>query len=259
MPEHAATLAGAALPRPAAGAPALLPARVRDLVLEIDGQRVIDGIGLSLEPGPLTVIMGPVGAGKSLLLRLLHGLITPSAGHIAWGGTASVDQARARQAMVFQSPVLLRRSVGANIDFALTLAGPAAPGRRAGRRAALLRHVGLGHRADQPARQLSGGEKQLLALARALARDPEMLFLDEPTSSLDPASVLRIEAIVRAAHRAGTKIIFVTHDIGQARRLADEVIFLHHGRVLEHAPADAFFDHPASPEAADYLAGRLVP
>lgn len=237
------------------GAVPILPLTVNDLVLDIQGRRVIDGIGLSLQRGPLTVIMGPVGAGKSLLLRLLHGLIGPTRGAITWGETTSADQARARQAMVFQSPILLRRSVAANIDFALKLNRPAS----AARRVTLLKHVGLDHRAELPAKHLSGGEKQLLALARALARDPEVLFLDEPTSSLDPVSVQRIEEIVRSASHAGTKVIFVTHDIGQARRLADEVIFLHHGRVVEHSPAARFFDQPVSAEAADYLAGRLVP
>jgi tungstate transport system ATP-binding protein len=156
--------------------------------------------------------------------------------------------------MVFQRPVLLRRSVAANIDFALSLRGGGAPGRRA----EILDHVGLGEYAPRPARLLSGGEQQRLALARALALEPEVLFLDEPTASLDPASVLMIETIVREAHAAGTKIVFVTHDVGQARRLADEVVFIHRGRVREHTDAARFFDRPESQEARDYLAGRIV-
>ena len=156
--------------------------------------------------------------------------------------------------MVFQRPVLLRRSVAANIDFVLGLRGKAT----AGRRSDILELVGLSDRARQPARLLSGGEQQRLALARALALAPDVLFLDEPTASLDPASVQWIEEIVRTAQDRGTKIIFVTHDIGQARRLGDEIVFVHRGRVLEHTPAQRFFEAPASDEARDYLNGRII-
>ncbi|MEM1048492.1 MAG: ATP-binding cassette domain-containing protein [Pseudomonadota bacterium] len=227
---------------------------VRGLTLEIKGERLVDGIDLSLPSDALTVIMGPNGAGKSLLLRLLHGLIAPSAGSIAWGGLPLDAAVRARQAMVFQRAVLLRRSVAANIEFVLKLK------RGAGgtRRDALLRHVGLFEKRHQPARLLSGGEQQRLALARALATDPDMLFLDEPTANLDPASVALIEDTVVDAHRRGTKVIFVTHDIGQARRLADEIVFMHRGRVVEHAAADRFLCDPDSEAAQAYLDGRIV-
>ena len=232
----------------------MFPAEARKLVLDVDGTRLIDGIDLRLRPGPVTVVMGPNGAGKSLLLRLLHGLIQPTSGNITWGGQALDDDIRRRQAMVFQRPVLLRRSVAANIDFVLGLRGKAT----AGRRADILELVGLSDRARQPARLLSGGEQQRLALARALALAPDVLFLDEPTASLDPASVQWIEEIVRTAQDRGTKIIFVTHDIGQARRLGDEIVFVHRGRVLEHTPAKRFFEAPASDEARDYLNGRII-
>jgi len=232
----------------------LLPGEARGLVLEAGGARLVDGVDLTLGPGRITVLMGPNGAGKSLLLRLLHGLIAPSGGTVRWAGRAPDDSVRRRQAMVFQRPVLLRRSVAANVDFALALRGGGTPARRA----ELLDRVGLGGQARLPARLLSGGEQQRLALARALALAPEILFLDEPTASLDPASVLTIETIVREAHAAGAKIVFVTHDVGQARRLADEVVFLHRGRVCEHTAATEFFDRPASQEARDYLAGRIV-
>jgi len=232
----------------------LLPAEARGLGLEIDGRRLVDGVDLTLRAGMITVLMGPNGAGKSLLLRLLHGMIAPTAGTVRWAGNPPDEAVRRRQAMVFQRPVLLRRSVAANIDFALGLRG----GGAAGRRDAILDHVGLAGHAARPARLLSGGEQQRLALARALVLEPEVLFLDEPTASLDPASVLRIETIVREAHAAGTKIVFVTHDVGQARRLADEVIFIHRGRVREHAAAVRFFDQPESREARGYLAGRIV-
>jgi tungstate transport system ATP-binding protein len=232
----------------------LLPLETRKLVLDRDGKRLIDGIDLTLTSGALTVLMGPNGAGKSLLLRLLHGLIAPTSGEIRWADEPMSSALRLRQGMVFQRPVLLRRSVAANLDFALGLRGATARERRD----QLLERVGLLDRARQPARLLSGGEQQRLALIRALALDPDVLFLDEPTASLDPASVLMIEQVVRAAYQNGTKIIFVTHDLGQARRLADEVVFLHRGQLLEQAPADQFFAAPRSEFARAYLEGRLV-
>ena len=150
--------------------------------------------------------------------------------------------------------MLLRRSVAANIDFVLRLRGRADPGRRQ----EILDHAGLAAHADQPARLLSGGEQQRLAMARALATEPDVLFMDEPTSNLDPASTLVIEEIAKAARDRGTKIIFITHDMGQARRLADDVVFVHKGKVLEHSPAETFFTQPASTEAGDYMAGKII-
>lgn len=232
----------------------LLPLETEKLTLERDGRLLIDRIDLALTSGGITVIMGSNGAGKSLLLRLLHGLLSPSAGEIRWGGTSLSPSIRTRQGMVFQRPVLLRRSVAANIDFALGLRKGASQERRD----ALLDRVGLLDRANQPARLLSGGEQQRLALVRALALEPEVLFLDEPTASLDPASVLTIEQVVRAARRSGTKIIFVTHDLNQAKRLADDVVFLHRGQLLEHSPAERFFHAPYSEVARAYLEGRIV-
>ncbi len=232
----------------------LLPLQARGLVLERDGRHLIDNLDLTIHSHAVTVILGANGSGKTLLLRLLHGLITPHAGTIRWGGEDLTKAVRLRQAMVFQRPVLLRRSVAANIDFALALRGHRSPDRRD----ALLDHVGLAARAGQSARQLSGGEQQRLALARALATEPDVLFLDEPTANLDPASVLMIENIVTAAHRSGTKIIFVTHDIAQARRLGGDIVFLDGGRVIEHRAAEDFFAAPATESAQAYLDGRLV-
>ncbi len=233
-------------------APPLIAAS--DLVYAAGGARLIDGVDLALDRSALTVIMGPNGAGKSLLLRLLHGLITPSGGQVRWRGAPMSEASRREQAMVFQRAVLLRRSVAANIDFALKLRGAADPARRD----ALLAHVGLLDMAARPARRLSGGEQQRLALARALATRPAALFLDEPTASLDPASTERIEALVADAKRAGVKIVFVTHDLGQARRLADEIVFLHRGRIAERAAASRFFAAPTTDAARAYLDGRLV-
>lgn len=229
-------------------------AEVRGLVYEVERQRLIDEIDLSLKPGSLTAVLGPNGAGKSLLLRLLHGLIAPTAGLIAWDGEPPGDSLRTRQAMVFQRPVMLRRSVGANIDFALKLRGRAG----AQRRNEILERAGLSALAQQSARHLSGGEQQRLALARALAVEPAVLFLDEPTANLDPAATAAIEDTVRAAHRDGTTVVAITHDLGQARRLNGDVVFMHSGRIVEHTPGEAFFARPASQAARDFIAGRLV-
>ncbi|SPJ22451.1 ATP-binding cassette domain-containing protein [Palleronia abyssalis] len=230
----------------------LLPLSVTGLRLSLGGDAVLDGIDLRLTAGGCTVVMGPNGAGKSLLLKALHGLLTPDAGEVSWNGTRA-PAATARQALVFQTPVLLRRSAAQNLDFVLRARG----GDR-GRVVELLDHVGLADKARTPARRLSGGERQRLALARALATDPEVLLLDEPTASLDPASTLAIERIVAEARDRGMRILFVTHDTGQARRMADDVVFLHRGRVAEHAPADRFFPTPSSQPARDFLAGRIV-
>lgn len=230
----------------------LLPLHIRALTLRLGGATVIDSVDLTLGTTGCTVIMGPNGAGKSLLLKLMHGLLEPTSGRIAWGDHPPA-QVTARQALVFQKPVLLRRSVAANLDFVLS-----ARAKDTARRDALLDDVGLAHKAAQPARLLSGGEAQRLALARALATDPEVLFLDEPTASLDPASVQVIERIVAQVRARGVRVVFVTHDIGQARRMADDVVFLHRGRVTEHSPAATFFAEPASTAAQDYLNGRIV-
>lgn len=232
----------------------LLPVETRGLFLSIDGNKLVDGIDLRLTAGKLTVILGQNGAGKSLLLRLLHGLSPPTGGEILFGGQPMDESIRRHQAMVFQRPVLLRRSVAANIDFVLNLRGDAG----AGRRDALLAEVGLSDKAKQPARLLSGGEQQRLSLARALAHDPKILFMDEPTASLDPASVIMIERIVRAIQGRGAKVVFVTHDLHQARRLAGDILFMHRGRVAEHADAASFFDGPASEVAKAFLEGRVI-
>lgn len=226
--------------------------RMQDVVLRFDADAVLKGVTMDLDVQGCTVIMGPNGAGKSLLLKLMHGLMTPTSGQIMWGAKPPSDVV-SRQALVFQKPVLLRRSVAANIDFVLK-----ARGKDMGLRDGLLEHVGLLHKATQPARLLSGGEAQRLSLARALATEPEVLFLDEPTASLDPASVLAIERIVSDARSRGVRIVWVTHDIGQARRMADDVVFLQAGQVAEHSAAAAFFSEPRSQAARDYLDGRIV-
>lgn len=232
--------------------PDALSLRVRELVLETQGSRLIDGISLDLAARGCTVIMGPNGAGKSLFVKLLHGLMKPSSGEVSWGGRPAQEMTT-RQALVFQKPVLLRRSVAANIDFVLK-----ARGRPRALRDGLLAQVGLSHKAAQPARLLSGGEAQRLALARALASAPDILFLDEPTANLDPASVRAIEEVVQAACAHGLRVIWVTHDTGQARRLADDVLFMHRGRLLEHGSGARFFSDPRTRAARDFLGGRIL-
>ena len=255
MPSPALTndMASMAEEASAASSP-LLPLSTKGLTFEIEGRRLIDKIDLALSTNGLSVVLGPNGAGKSLLLRLLHGLLSPSSGAIHWAGEAMTPAIRARQAMVFQRPVLLRRSVAANIDFVLGLRNQTS----AKRRDALLDRVGLLNQAQQPARLLSGGEQQRLALIRALAPEPKVLFLDEPTASLDPASVLMIEDVVRESQQQGAKVIFVTHDLNQARRIADDVVFLHQGRLIEQSMARDFFKAPASDLAKAYLEGRIT-
>ena len=240
--------------------PPILPLRLEDVAYVADGKRLLDAITLDLEAGPRSIVLGPNGAGKSLLLRLCHGLLRPSAGRGLWqgpAGAAAGDTVRRRQAMVFQRPVLLRRSAAANIDYALSLRGLSRAARRPLVAEALAR-VGLAALSGRPARVLSGGEQQRLALARAWALHPEILFLDEPTASLDPAATRAVEEIIDAFHRAGTKIVMTTHDLGQARRLADEVVFLHQGRIAEQCRAAAFFERPSSPAARAFLTGDLL-
>lgn len=237
--------------------PPILPLSARGLVFRRDGQALIDDVSLDIPAGTVTAVLGPNGAGKSLLLRLLHGLLTPDRGQVLWAGRPADRAIRRRQAMVFQKPVMLRRSVAANLRFGLTSLGMS---RRATADAVAhwLDAAGLAALADRPARLLSGGEQQRLAMVRALIRAPDILFLDEPTASLDPRSVHGIESLVRAAHRSGAKVIIVTHDAAQARRLADDVVFLHRGRVVERRDAEAFFAGPSSPQANAYLDGQLV-
>jgi tungstate transport system ATP-binding protein len=225
----------------------MLPLRIDRLTFAAGGRAIIEDVSLELAAGPSTVILGANGAGKSVLMRLMHGLLPPTAGSISWHSTG-------RQAMVFQRPVMLRRSALANVAYALKVSGAVQSEKIA---MEALQEVGLAHVAHRPARVLSGGEQQRLALARAWALHPEVLFLDEPTANLDPGATREIETVIKAFDASGTKIVMSTHSLGQARRLGDEVIFLHQGRVAERAPIDRFFPQPASPEAAAFVKGEL--
>jgi tungstate transport system ATP-binding protein len=230
----------------------ILPLKLEDVFFVAGGRVIIERISAEIGAGPSTIILGANGAGKSVLMRLMHGLLAPASGKIAWSGA---ETARL-QAMVFQRPVLLRRSALANVTYALKLARvPRAERERLALEA--LESVGLAAFARRPARVLSGGEQQRLALARAWALHPEVLFLDEPTASLDPTASREIERVIQAFDAAGTKIIMATHNLGQARRLGDEVLFLHQGRLVERAPVEQFFSRPASPEAAAFIKGEL--
>lgn len=234
---------------------AILPLRLDEVSFDAGGRTLIDRVSLELGSGPSTVLLGANGAGKSLLMRLMHGLIAPTSGRVAWA-EGDPRSARRRQAMVFQRPVMLRRSALANVVYALTVAG-VPPGERKTVALEALREVGLLQVAGRPARVLSGGEQQRLALARAWALHPEVLFLDEPTANLDPGATREIEKVIQAFDAAGTKIVMSTHNLGQARRLGDEVVFIHAGRIVERAAADRFFPQPASAEAAAFVKGEV--
>jgi tungstate transport system ATP-binding protein len=233
----------------------LLPLALSGIAYTVDGAPILDNIELELAAGPRTVILGPNGAGKSVLMRICHGLLAPTRGTVRWANAERPGEPR-RQAMVFQRPVLLRRSALANLLFALSVAQVPREQRMERARRALDR-VGLEAVAHRPARVLSGGEQQRLALARAWMLEPEVLFLDEPTANLDPGATRQIESIVQSIHDAGTKIVMITHNLGQAQRLGDEVVFIDRGRVLERTVAARFFDSPATAEADAFLKGEL--
>jgi tungstate transport system ATP-binding protein len=222
----------------------------------VGGKTLVDSLTFRLQAGRRTVLLGPNGAGKSLSLRLCHGLLAPTSGSVRWRGPGG-EGARRHQAMVFQRPVLLRRSALRNLTYALAMRGvPRSRRRRLARE--VLERTGLAPLSGRQARVLSGGEQQRIALARAWALRPQVLFLDEPTSSLDPAAAREVEETIHAIHEAGTKIVMTTHDLGQAQRIADEVLFLHRGRLLEQTPAVEFFAQPRTGEARAFLRGELL-
>lgn len=233
----------------------ILPLRLEEVCFVAGGRTILDRASVEIAEGPRTMVLGANGAGKSVLMRLCHGLLEPTSGRVRWNEPDLPGEPR-RQAMVLQRPVMLRRSAIANVELALRAAQ--VPREERGRRAReALERVGLAALAERPARVMSGGEQQRLALARAWALQPQVLFLDEPTANLDPSATREVEAIIQSIHAAGTKIVMSTHNLGQARRLGDEVLFLHQGRLAERAPIDAFFAKPASAEADAFLKGEL--
>ena len=232
-----------------------LPVQFENVGIVAGGVTILESVSLAFTPGAPTVLIGPNGSGKTTLLRAAMGLIKPTCGRVTWAGNDSMSPFR--RAIVFQRPTMLRRSVAANVKYALANAGTPRADWNA-RISELLDLVGMGGLGERPARRLSGGEQQRLALARALARDPELLFLDEPTASLDPAATKTIEDVVRAVVARGIKVVMSTHDLGEARRLAGDVVFIHRGRVIEGGPAAAFFANPRTDEARNFIAGELL-
>ena len=232
----------------------LLPITVDKLILHAGRKTLLDNISVHITQPGITAIMGPNGAGKSLFIRCLHGLSQPDSGQIRFAGQEIRDSHRLRQSLIFQKPVLLRRTVRQNLEFVHALR----PAQNYRDIETALETVGLSGLAEQPAKQLSGGEQQRLALARALMTCPDILFLDEACANLDPASAAQIEALLLEASKKGQKIILITHDIAQARRLADDLIFLHQGQLCEHSPAKDFFARPKSAAAHAYLDGQIL-
>ncbi|MCP4329970.1 MAG: ATP-binding cassette domain-containing protein [Alphaproteobacteria bacterium] len=235
----------------------ILPLSLERLTFDAGGKAILHELTARFGADERTVILGPNGAGKSVLLRICHGLLKPTSGAVRWEGAIGRPNTAHEQAMVFQRPVMLRRSAYANVDYALSLRGVPRERRRE-RVLDALAHTGLSRLADQHARVMSGGEQQRLALARVWALHPQVVFLDEPTANLDPQASRQVERIIDAIHETGSKIIMTTHDLGQARRLSDEVLFLHQGRVLERSPSAAFFDEPATAEAGAFMRGELL-
>jgi tungstate transport system ATP-binding protein len=232
-----------------------LPLVLASLTVKAGAVTILDHVTLTIAAGAPTALIGPNGAGKTTLLRVIMGLVRPNTGSVSWGSRN--DAAQVRRAIVFQRPVMLRRSAAANIAYALGAAG-VPRGQHEARIEELLTLVGLHALGTRPARKLSGGEQQRLALARALARDPAVLLLDETTASLDPAATKAIEDIIRAVAARGVKVVMSTHDLGQARRLGGDVMLMHRGRVIEHGTTADFFAQPKTELARQFIAGELL-
>jgi tungstate transport system ATP-binding protein len=232
-----------------------LPIVLEDVSFSAGDVTILERVSLALVAGSPTVLIGPNGAGKTTLLRLVMGLIPPTRGRVTWGGREQA--ASTHRAIVFQRPTMLRRSAAANIRYALAAAGvPRA--RRTAHVLELSALVGLTGLERRPARRLSGGEQQRLALARALAKEPQILLLDEPTASLDPAATKAIEDVIRKVAASGIKVVMSTHDLGEAKRLAGEIVLVHRGRVIERGPAESFFSAPKTEEARRFITGELL-
>ncbi|MCK0168325.1 ATP-binding cassette domain-containing protein [Jannaschia sp. S6380] len=233
---------------------AALPLRLMGATLRRRGRNLVGPVDLTVGTEGITAVIGPNGSGKTSLLRMMHGLQRVAAGQVTW--SMPEVEARTRQAYVFQQPIALRRTVLANLAFPLRLRGLTRRAAEARARDQAAR-FDLADKLPRQAPSLSGGEMQRLALARALITEPEILFADEPCAALDGRATREIEALLVAAS-AQTRIVVATHDMGQARRIASDVIFLLHGRVHEASPAPAFFAAPRTPEAAAFLKGDIV-
>lgn len=230
-----------------------LPIYIKDLSLILDERKILSSLNLSINSDDVTVIMGPNGAGKSIFLKILNGILTPTSGCITWNNKKQFSDTLNTQAFVFQKPILLRRSVIANLDYMASVLGY----KKKISKDRLLKIVQLQKQKNQPARMLSLGEQQRLSLIRSLMLRPNLLLLDEPTANLDPASTKIIEDIILNLKMMGIKIIFVTHNILQAKRIADEIIFLNEGKMVEHLNKQEFFSNSKSIEVQNYLNGIL--
>ena len=230
-----------------------LPVYIKDLSLILDERKILSSLNLSINSDNVTVIMGPNGAGKSIFLKILNGILTPTSGCITWNNKKQFSDTLNTQAFVFQKPILLRRSVIANLDYMDSVLGY----KKKISKDRLLKIVQLQKQKNQPARMLSLGEQQRLSLIRSLMLRPNLLLLDEPTANLDPASTKIIEDIILNLKMMGIKIIFVTHNILQAKRIADEIIFLNEGKMVEHLNKQEFFSNSKSIEVQNYLNGIL--
>ena len=235
--------------------PAILPVAARDIRVHRAGRTVLGPLSVEIGAGGITILLGPNGSGKTTLLRALHGLERLNAGRIDW--TVAEPKARGAQSFVFQTPIMMRRSVADCIAYPLMLRGVDAATARA-RAEAAAHDVGIGARLDLPARVLSGGEKQKLALARALVIEPQILFLDEPCANLDGQSTRDIEAILIRARDSGITIVMSTHNVGQARRLADSVLFLYRGALHDQGDAREFFANPKTAEGRAHIQGDIL-
>ena len=232
---------------------AVLPIVLHDLAFRPGGRAVLDGLCATITTPGVTAIIGPNGAGKSVTLRVIDGLLRPDGGTVRFGDCLPGE---IRRAFVFQRPALIRASVAANVGLAL-LALRLPRREAADRVAAALRRTGLERRAADPARKLSGGEQQRLALARAWAVQPRLLLLDEPTANLDPGATEAVEALIAGIAEAGAKVVLVSHNLGQVARLAEDVLVLAAGRAVEHGPARRVLGAPDAAETKLYLRGEL--
>ncbi|MEM7301290.1 MAG: ATP-binding cassette domain-containing protein [Pseudomonadota bacterium] len=233
----------------------IFPAHLKDLVVSKRRKVILGPLDCSLDVAGITIILGPNGSGKTTFLRLLHGLERPRAGTLTW--SCETFEAQRKQAFVFQTPIIMRRTVIDNVAYPLRVRGSkTADARQAAFK--MLEKVGLTGFAKQPAEFLSGGERQKMALARALIIEPELLILDEPTANLDGRATREIEDLLQTVNSQGTRILMTTHSVGQAQRLADEILYLYRGAIHERSGASNFFNRPQTAEAASFLRGEIV-
>lgn len=240
---------------------------LRDVVKEYAGNRVLNGINLTIEPGEVVTILGPSGSGKSTLIRLINQLESLSSGDIFIDNKpvgrlkgSALRQLRSRIGFVFQQFNLYPHlSALQNIALALEFVHDWTKAEAQRRALELLKHVGLEEKADAWPAQLSGGQQQRVAIARALASSPQILLFDEPTSALDPETIGEVLQVMKDLAHSGITMIVVTHEMHFAREIADRVVFIDGGEILEVARPDAFFTHPQHPRARQFLHKVLDP